>query len=165
MTVPDSLARIYASAPADDDYIETLEIAHPLFTRRHLIANEAYPFDAILEDGSTVTFTPFPFSARLPAQSGQGNQDLVLAIDNCDQSLLDELELAASGPTDLVSAIYRRYVRSDLSAPAFVLPALAMAEIAATAEQVSATATRTDVLNRPFPSVIYTVAAFPGLDR
>jgi hypothetical protein len=165
MTVSPSLARVYASAPADDDYIETLELAHPLFSQSHFVARQPYAFNATLEDARYVTFQPFPFSAQLPAQSGSGQQDLILAIDNVDQSIIAEIELANGDPTTKVSAIYRVFTASNLAAPAFVLPALAMSDIVATDTQVSGTASRTDVLNRPFPSKLYTIALYPGLDR
>ena len=165
MTVPDDLARIYASAPTDDSYIETIELAHPLFSQTWYLTTEPYAFAGSLEDGTAVSFEPFPFSVQLPGQSGQGQQDLVLAVDNVDRSILDELERANADPTQLITATYRVFTRSDPAAPALVLPALAIADVAATATQISGTASRTDVLNRPFPASIYTVEQFPGLDR
>jgi hypothetical protein len=165
MVVSRQLARVYASAPVDDDYIETMELAHPLFSQTHYIVSQPDPVAATLEDGSAATFLPLPFSVQLPQQDGSGQQDLQIVIDNVDQVIIDELERAAGDPTTKVSATYRVFTRSDLTAPAFVLPALAMAQVIATESQVTGTASRTDVLNRPFPSILYTIALYPGLDR
>ena len=165
MVISAELARVYASAPADDDVVETLELAHPNFTKTWFLVREPYPFDATLETGAAVTFEALPFAVVLPAKSGEGQQDLGISIGNIDLVLIDELERANDDPTTKISATYRAYVSSDPSAPAFVLPALALSEIIASETVARGTATRTDVINRPFPSVLYTIQLFPGLDR
>ena len=165
MVISAELARVYASAPTDDDVVETLELAHPNFSRTWYIVSKAYPFAANLEGGAPVTFDPLPFAVVLPSKSGEGQQDLGVSIDNVDQAIIDELEAANADPTTKITATYRAYTASDPGAPAFILPALALTDIVATDTSVKGTATRTDVINRPFPSVLYTIQLFPGLDR
>lgn len=165
MAIAPELARIYASAPVDEDYLETLTLSHPLFSRTFYFTNKPTAFDARLENGTLVTFEPFPFVVKLPSANGSGQQDLGIAIDNVDRTIGDELERASGDPTETIAATYRVYASSDLSAPGNVPIALSISSVALQAERVDANAARTDVLNKRFPAVLYDVRRFPGLDR
>jgi hypothetical protein len=165
MTISLALQRIYASAPAGETIFETLELRHPLFSQSWFITNAPLPFTAQLETGVAVAFVCLPFSAKLPGANSGGQQDLALVIDNVDREIIAELERAAGDPTQRISAVYRSFTNFDLTAPASDPIALSISDISATATRVEATASRTDVLNRPFPSVRYETGQFPGLDR
>ena len=165
MTISPELQRIYGSAPEGEQIFETLELRHPRFSQAHYITNAPLSFEATLETGQLIAFTPLPFSAKLPGASSGGNQDLVLVIDNVDREIIDELENASADPTQRISVIYRAFASRDLSAPGSDPIALSVADISATASRVEATASRTDVLNRRFPSQLYETTFFPGLDR
>jgi hypothetical protein len=165
MTISLELQRLYASAPDGEIILETLELRHPLFAQTHFITNAALPFTATLETGQAIAFETLPFSAKLPGANSGGQQDLALVIDNVDREIIDELERAAGDPTQRISVVYRTYPSRDLSAPGADPIALSISDISANASRVEATASRTDVLNRPFPSVLYDTVRFPGLDR
>jgi hypothetical protein len=165
MTVTPELQRLYASAPAGEELFETLEISHPAFLATHYITNAALPFTAALETGEVVDFISLPFGAVLPAESASGTQDMSLVIDNVDREILEELERAATQPTTRISVVYRAYSSVDLSAPGSDPVSLSITEVSANLTSVQATAGRSDVLNKKFPAVLYTVATFPGLDR
>jgi Domain of unknown function (DUF1833) len=165
MTISPELQRLYASAPAGETILETLELRHPRFAQSWFITNAALPFTARLETGQTIEFITLPFSAKLPGANPGGQQDLVLVIDNVDREIIAELERAAADPTNRISVIYRNYASGDLSAPGSDPIALSISDVAASATRVEATASRTDVLNRRFPSVLYETGLFPGLDR
>lgn len=165
MTVSPELQRLYASAPIEVELWETLELAHPLFASTHFVTNAALPFSAALETGPVVLFSCLPFAAVQPGANAGGNQDLRLVIDNVDREIIDELERANADPSERISATYRAYTSDDLTAPGSDPIALSIADIAAGATRVEATATRTDVLNKRFPAVLYDVVRFPGLDR
>ena len=165
MTISRDLQRLYASAPADEEIRETLEIRHPRFAASHFLTNAALGFSANIETGQLVDFIALPFTAKLPGASSGGNQDLTLAIDNVDREIIDELERAAADPTQRISIVYRMYASGDLSAPGSDPIALSISDISAGLTRVEATASRTDVLNRRFPSVLYEIGLFPGLDR
>lgn len=165
MAVSPALQRIYASAPAKEEIWETLELAHPLFSKTWFVTNAALPFTATLETGAAVLFESLPFAARQPNSDSGGNQDLALVIDNVDREIMEELERANADPSIQIAVTYRVYASTDLSAPGATPIALAISEVAAGLTTVEATAGRTDVLNKKFPAVVYEVAQFPGLDR
>lgn len=165
MAVSLSLQRIYASAPVDDGLRETLELSHPQFLQSHYITNEPAAFTATLETGATVEFAALPFAARLPGSNAQGQQDLQLVIDNVDREIIEELERAATLPTERITVTYRAYAASDLTQPGATPIALSITSVSAGVTTVEANAGRTDVLNKRFPAVLYDVQQFPGLDR
>lgn len=166
MTVTPELQRLYASAPAADRLLETLELAHPLFAATHYLTNAPEGFAAALEaGGDPVEFVALPFAARQPGADGSGKQELALVIDNVDREIVEELERASADPTTRIAATYRAYAASDLTRPGAEPIALSISEVSAGLARVEATAGRTDVLNKRFPGVLYTVARFPGLDR
>lgn len=165
MAVSPALQRLYASAPAGEVVLETLEISHPLFATTHYITNNPTGFSATLESGATVDFITLPFGARLPNSDAQGNQDLGLVIDNVDREIIEELERASADPTTRIAVTYRAFASTDLSAPGSSPIALSISEVSAGLPTVEATAGRTDVLNKKFPAVLYTIQQFPGLDR
>lgn len=165
MPVSLALQRIYASAPIGAAVWETLELRHPLFSQSWFVTNTALPFTATLETGAVVNFQTLPFAAKLPGSNANGRQDLALVLDNVDRELIDELERAGADPTTRISIIYRAFASDDLSAPGSDPIALSISEVSAGLTTVEATAGRTDVLNKKFPAVLYTIAQFPGLDR
>lgn len=165
MPVSAELQRLYASAPSHEEIWETLQLSHPLFAATHYITNAALPFTATLETGAPADFITLPFAVRLPTSDAGGNQDLALVIDNVDREIIDELERAAADPSERISVIYRAFASGDLSQPGATPVALSISAISAGLTSVEATAGRTDVLNKRFPAVLYTIAQFPGLDR
>ncbi len=165
MTISPELQRIYASAPEGVAIWETLELRHPRFSQSHFITNTALPFSARIETGQMIDFITLPFTAKLPGANSGGTQDLTLVIDNVDREIIDELERASADPTQRISVVYRSFASDDLTRPGSDPIALSIADISASAPRVEATASRTDVLNRRFPSVLYEVGLWPGLDR
>jgi hypothetical protein len=165
VTVSPELQRLYASAPDAIELRETLELAHPLFAATHYVTNGPLAFTAALEGGGVVTFEPLPFGVKLPGANAGGNQDLGLVVDNVDREIIDELERASADPSVRIAATYRAYTSDNLTEPGSDPIALSLSDISAGMTRVEATATRTDVLNKRFPAVLYDVHRFPGLDR
>lgn len=165
MPVSEELQRIYASAPAGEMPLETLQLAHPLFSQSWFITNHSAGFSATLETGETVDFIALPFAARQPNSDGSGNQDMGLVIDNVDREIIEELERAIADPSQRIAVTYRAFASGDLSAPGSEPISLSITEISAGLTTVEATAGRADVLNRKFPAVLYEIGQFPGLDR
>jgi hypothetical protein len=165
VTITPELLRLYASAPTQVEMRETLELAHPLFAVSHYLTNSPQGFAANLETGELVTWRSAPFLVRLPGANAGGTQDLGLVIDNVDREALDELERASGDPTTRIAATFRVYSSDDLTRPGSNPIALSISDVSAGMTRVEATATRTDILNKRFPAVLYDVARFPGLDR
>jgi hypothetical protein len=162
------LARAWASAPAGVDLWPTLTLAHSKWPAGPVYLTSApTAFSAKLEDGTSVTFQPFPFAVILPAVDGAGQQDLQVTLTNADQAIADAVQLAHTDPTERITAVYRLYLSSlgSTQTPQASPLRLAFDSITITEEAVAGVAGRSDVLNRRFPAKWYDVALFPGLDR
>lgn len=152
---------VYASAPADQVIINTLEIKHPSIDPIRICADYA-DHTVTLEDDTEVTFLQSGFDISLPNKDTSGNQALRFAIDNVTgiaQAAIDTA-LNAGGP---IAVIYRAYLLSDLSAPA--APPVSMVLVAATFESsaVQIEASYFDLLNTAWPRKRYTATFAPGI--
>lgn len=166
MPITQALKEIYASAPATQRYIETLAFSHSLFASTYYVTNDNQSWQFLIETGQLVTYLPMPFKIVLPTLDGKGQQDMALTLANIGRDLVDPLEAAIAKPSEPVRCVYRVYLDTPSTSPQNSPPlSLIITGVNVTAEAVSATATRTDVLNRAFPFNFYTYATFPGLRR
>lgn len=167
MPISAELKRVYASAPTRQRYVDTLSLNHPLFDPRtfYLVnAREPWRFDR--GDGTLVTFSPVAFELIFPTADGRGQQDLRIALDNVGREAMNSLEAAATQPKDPITVTVRTYLNVPDSLPQNNPPlVLTMTEVQVTTTAIVGTATRADTLNRPFPSLLYRIDTFPGLDR
>ena len=166
MPITAALKEIYASAPADQRYIETLAFTHSLFPQAYYLTNDNQSWEFLLETEQLVTFLPVPFRVVLPALDSKGQQDMELTIANVGRDLVDPLEAAIAKPSEPIRCTYRVYIDEPGTSPQNT-PALSLiiTGVNVSGEAVSATATRNDVLNRAFPFNFYTYNLFPGLRR
>ena len=160
-----TLQAAWASAPKGQYIYETLELSHSQFSKKYYITASTLAFDAHLEDGTLVTFDAFPFNITLPRSDADGSQEMQISLQNIDQSLVDELEAASTKPDERIAVVYRIYLATDKTEPQNLPIKLSISEVAMTNETISAIATRSDVLNFPFPSEAYDPLRFPGLAR
>ena len=166
MTISQALKEVYASAPATQRYIETLSFSHSLFSQTYFLTNDNMPWTFLLETGATVTFQQMPFKIVLPTSDGKGNQDLGVTLANIGRDLVNPIEAAIAKPSETIKCIYRVYLDTPSTAPQNSPPLqLIITGIQYNRETVSATATRSDVLNRAFPYNFYKTSDFPGLRR
>ena len=159
------LQAAWASAPKGQYIYETLEISHSKFSKTYYITASTLAFDAKLEDGTDVHFEAFPFSITLPVSDAQGSQEMRVSLQNVGRELVDEIEAASTKPDERVALVYRVYLASDKSEPQNLPVRLSISELAMDDEAVTGIATRSDVLNFPFPSRFYDPEMFPGLER
>lgn len=166
MTISAALKEIYASAPTTQRFIETLAFSHSLFPQTYYVTSDNQPWQFLLETGQLVTFVAMPFRIVLPSLDGQGQQDMGLTIANIGRDLVDPLEAAIALPEEPIRCTYRVYLDTAATVPQNDPPlSLIITGVQVTREAVSATATRTDVLNRAFPFTFYRYSDFPGLRR
>jgi Domain of unknown function (DUF1833) len=167
MTTSAELKRVYASAPSDRRYIETLDLYHPRFPRRFFIVNDVQAWQFLLESGGgLVPFVPVPFHVQMPTVDGKGQQDMQVQIDNIGREAMDAIEAASADPTINITTTLRIYLDVAGTAPQTDPPiTLALQSVTVDAGAIVGTATRADVLNRPFPTELYRVDLFPGLNR
>jgi hypothetical protein len=174
MPISAELAAVYASAPYDSYYVETLQLEHPIFAIEPtpgsiFITNQKDGFDNTLPDGRTVTYIPTPFVAIPPNSDENSALQLQVAIDNASRGIMDNLERLGSYPTDPITVTYRVYLSYDLG-PAGVIQndpplVLQVTNVTATDLSVTFTASLTNLRQRAFPSKLYTTKTYPGLAR
>lgn len=166
MTISAALKRIYASAPTDQRYVETLSFSHTLFAKTYYFTNDLKNWSFKLENGVSQLFDVMPFVIQLPSNDKQGNQDLQIAISNVGREMMDELDAANANPTEPIVCTYRIYLNVADSQPQNdPVLALTITDVQATKETITAVARRADILNKPFPNKVYTLPMFPGLNR
>lgn len=153
------LNRLYASSGAEV-IIDTLQIT--VGGQSYWLTRGWDDITVKLETGGKATFTGSAIDVALPARNSDGTQDLKFAISNIDgvvstaiRNALDNLSTA--------SLTFRRYVSTDLSAPAAPPFTLAIKEGSWTATEVQITAGYMNILDTSWPRYRYTLTDFPGL--
>ena len=169
----EELKTVYVSAPTDTDKIivETLELLCDSFSAPIRITNQKSDFTATLEstapvDASTsVTFTATEFNLKRPSTGDNPTQTFDIKISNIDKLASGTLEQAIDTPNK-ITMIYRVYVYGTTSGPAIDPPAeMALESAVADSRMLVAKARTADVINKPFPTIVYDANNFPGLIR
>lgn len=168
-TLSDALAEAYASAPAAEVILHTLEIRHPTFTTPIRVVRDHSTLIATLEasapvDPSTeVEFVAFNFDFTLPEVAKSLSPEIEISLDNISGEIVGYLDAAAQTP-DLIEVTYRPYLLSDLTGPSMDPPlTLVIRSITADVFRVRARAGYADLANRKFPGEVYDAERFPGL--
>lgn len=167
MPISDELRKVYASAPVDNYYIETLSLTHPAFTGGvKYITNNKDGWSGKLEDDTLIAFEYAPFVAVPPNGADQAALTLQVGIDNSSRELMEELENISDTPSEPVIVVYRVYLASDPETLQNDPPLrLDVSSVLATQDVVSFAASMTNIRNMPFPSQLYTTDLYPGLSR
>jgi hypothetical protein len=166
MPIDPALKQVYASAPSGRHYVETLELYHSQFPQTFYLNNTPKLWRFNLGDGNHEVFNPVPFHVVFPTQDGQGQQDMQLILDNVGRDAVEAIEAAAVAPRESIRVTCRVYLNEYDSMPLNSPPlVLMLSEIEVNRMTIAGAATRVDVLNKLFPSMLYRIDNFPGLDR
>ncbi|CAM8035905.1 DUF1833 family protein [Leclercia adecarboxylata] len=158
MTSP-VLNRLYASG-GDEVIIDTLQII--VGGQDYWLTRGWDDITVTLENGAQATFLGSAIDVALPARNSDGTQDLKFAISNIDGVVSTAIRNALDSLSD-ASMTFRRYVSTDLSAPATPPFTLAIKEGYWTATEVQITAGYMNILDTAWPRYRYTLPDFPGL--
>jgi len=162
-TLQDAIKEAFASCPTSKVIYDTLEVRQTgvqpaiflVRARQSIVAND--------ENGTPHTFLPVGFQFTLPPENEEGFRSLNIAIDNIDRRVSDFVQTAMSSKVP-VEIVYRPYLSDDLTQPQMNPPlVLWLKEIQITTAQVTGRATFMDLVNKKFPSELYTRARFPAL--
>lgn len=166
MPISDELKRVYASAPTDRRFIECLSFFHPNWSTWLHFTSDVQLWVFAIESGELVEFRAVPFTVVLPMQDGKGQQDLQIGLENVGREAMDYIESASNVPSIPIQVIYRVYVDVPHSGPQME-PSLelTLSNVIVGLDVITGTATRADTLNRQFPSEVYRLDTYPGLDR
>lgn len=154
----------------------TLELIHPAFIdpvtgKQITVRAVAGTYDiqiftledgAPVDSGQAVQFSPIPFSSERPKFEEGKLPECLIAIDNVARELAPYLENAVAAQKDLIT-IYREYLSSDTSEPAYGPIQFSMKNVRISGTQVIGTAIIDDLANRKFPYLVYTIEEFPNL--
>lgn len=162
-SISEALKEAYASCPVVKVVFDTLEIRQTGVQAPIYIVKSKAELTARDENGIYRTFEPSGFVFSLPPENEEGFKSLNVAIDNIDRRVSDFVNSARSARVP-VEMVYRPYVSDNLLAPAMIPPlVLYLKDIQVTTNQVTGKATFFDVVNKKFPSELYTRERFPGL--
>lgn len=153
------LNRLYASG-GDEVILDLLQIT--VGGQEYCLTRGWDDIDVTLEDGSKKTFTGSAIDIALPVRNTDGTQDLSFAISNIEGVVSTAIRTALE---DLrgASLTFRRYISSDLSAPAAQPFTLAIKSGYWTATEVQITAGYMNILDTAWPRYRYLLSLFPGL--
>lgn len=158
-----AIKEAYATAPSNIAYLETLEISHPSVPTPVYIVRDRVGHNLTLEDTSVKAFEPCPFRLSLPASGDNGLQELLLSIENVDRRIGDFLE-AAKESIEPITVKYRPYLSTDPTTPQLNPPlVLSLTDVTVNQVEASGRATFADIINKKFPTALYTRARFPSL--
>lgn len=168
-SLSDALAEAYASAPAQEVILHTLEIRHPTFTTPIRVVRDHRDLTAWLEasapvdPGGEVTFIGFAFDFILPELGKSKSPEIEIVLDGASGEIVSYLDAAAQSQ-ELIEVTYRPYLASDLSGPSMNPPlTLVIRSVSADVFRVRARAGYADLSNRKFPGETYDTERFPGL--
>ena len=160
-----AIKEAFATAKSNIAIIDSIEVSHPSITSGSLyLVNDLEDLTLTLETGVPILFSATGFQIQMPAKTEQGFQDLTILIDNTDLQVSDFLKETLAYPDEPVTIKYRPYMSNDLTTPQMNPPlVLYLSGARISAKTVSATATFADVINKTFPSELYTKENFPAL--
>ncbi len=158
-----AIKEAYAIAPSGVIVYDTLEIRQTGVQSAIFLVKSNRELVALDENGIERTFEPSGFSIALPASNAEGFRSLSVAVDNLDRRASDFIQAAKDSRVE-VEVIYRPYVSTDLTQPQMNPPLrLFLKDVQLNEIQVIGKATFMDVVNRRFPSQLYTREMFPAL--
>lgn len=106
-----------ASNPEGQMDYETVEITHPLLSKRFLIVRGTSPLTATLETGETVTFEPSPMNAVNAANNNDLDQQSAFTLPDVGNQLDDEMSRIPLSNQEWPVFTYRRFISTDLAYP------------------------------------------------
>lgn len=106
-----------ASNPEGQIDYTTVEITHPLLSKRYFIVRGTSPLTATLETGETVTFEPSPMDAKNPANNNDMDQQAAFTLPDVGNELDDEMARIPLNNQVWPVFTFRAYISTDLSYP------------------------------------------------
>lgn len=106
-----------ASNPEGQIDYETVEITHPLLSKRYLIVRGTSPLTATLETGETVTFEPSPMETVDAANNNDMDQNASFTLPDVGNILDDEMSLIPLNTDVYPMFTFRKFISTDLSYP------------------------------------------------
>lgn len=170
-TQNEALLEAYASCPPSARIYFTLEIWQASFAQpARVVANVGNDQYFGLEDsaprnpGQTVLFLACPFSADYPEQREGQPPSTKIKIDNVNRELVPLIRTAL-GTRQYIDILYREYLGSDLTQPAYGPIEFQLANVQMVGVSLTGTAVVKNLQNKRFPRLDknYSYIQFPSL--
>lgn len=117
-SVIEAYKRKLASNPDGQLDFDTVEITHPLFSKRYLLVVGTSPLTAALETGETVTFEGVPMEVVEGGNNNDTDQQASFTLPDVGNLLDDEMARLPLGYEGAPVFTFRSFVSTDLSYPA-----------------------------------------------
>lgn len=150
----------YASG-GSDLIIDTIEATSSAWAAPLLICSGFEDRVCQTEDGRILLFKAIAFEEGLPVQDGSGFQNLLIALDNTDGKVQDNVETAKKADAR-VTLIKRRYLESNMEYPSSRYR-LSLLDRTYEKNLASLTCGVYDLLGTSFPRGVLTANIAPGL--
>jgi hypothetical protein len=152
-----------ACASSRDVILNTLEFSHPNVGTPIYLVQDRVDHLFMLETSVRVTFTACAFQFTMPQSGDNGIQELGIQIDNVDQRVGDFVD-AVKGSVIPVVVTYRPYISNDPDTvqqnPPLVLN---LTDVEGDDFGFTGKASFADIVNKKFPTELYTRDRFPSL--
>jgi hypothetical protein len=167
----EALLEAYASCPPSARVYFTLEIWQSSFaTAARVVANVGDDTEFGIEagaprdGGAMVTFLACPFTADYPEQREGQPPSTRIKIDNVNRELVPQIR-AALGTRQYIQILYREYLGSDLSEPAYGPIEFQLSNVQMVGASLIGTAMVKNLQNKRFPRLNknYDYLQFPSL--
>lgn len=158
-----AIKEAFVTAPTSSVILHTLEIQQVGVQDSIYLVQSRRGITAYTDESTAHYFEPVGFQFALPPSNEEGFQSLTVSIDNINRVVSDFVEVARQSSTP-VKILYRPYLSTDLTTPQMDPPlTLFLKEVQIDAHQVTGRATFMDIVNKKFPSDLYTRLRFPTL--
>ena len=148
----------------DVDWRDALILSHPQATTVYLI-NHTEEYEGLDNTSALRTFQPVPMQITPPSRDDSGNSDMNIAICGIEQEALNFLYDALDDATQSIRCWYSIFILGDPNPQIAPWLEFQLTGIAVGESSVTATASRSSVINKPFPNEVYRLSRFPGLRR
>jgi hypothetical protein len=170
-TQNEALLEAYASCPPSARIYCTLEIWQVSFAQpARVVANVGNDMvfgieqGAPRDGGAMVTFLACPFTAEYPEQREGQPPSTKIKVDNVNRELVPLIR-AALGVRQYIQVLYREYLSSDLTEPAYGPVEFELREVQMSGTSLTGTAMVKNLQNKRFPRLNknYDYIQFPSL--
>jgi hypothetical protein len=167
----EALLEAYAACPPSARVFHTLEIWQSSFDApARIVANVGDDMFLGIEPGAPhdggalVQFTACPVTADYPEQRAGQAPTSKIKIDNVNRELVPKIR-AALGVREYIQILYREYLLSDVTEPAYGPVEFELREVQMVGASLTGTAMVRNLQNRRFPRISknYDPGGFPSL--
>ena len=163
MTISAELQERYTTE-VDVDWRDALVLSHPQAATVYLI-DHTEEFEGLDHLGYGQLFVPVPMQITPPSRDDSGNSDMSITICGIEQEALNFLYDALDDATQSIRCWYSIFILGDPNPQIVPWLEFQLTGIAVSESVVTATASRSSVINKPFPNELYRLSRFPGLRR